>query len=59
MKKWLLKRAKIMEIVILGKFLDIQIFLKPCISVVDILKMCIWVFGGARINFDRITAFRT
>ena len=35
------------------------IFLKPCISVVDILKMCIWVFGGARINFDRITAFRT
>ena len=35
------------------------IFLKPCISVVDILKMCMWVFGGARINFDRITAFRT
>ena len=21
--------------------------------------MCMWVFGGARINFDRITAFRT
>ena len=35
------------------------IILKPCISVVDILKMCMWVFGGARINFDRITAFRT
>ena len=33
------------------------IFLKPCISVVDILKMCMWVFGGARINFDKITAF--
>ena len=27
-------------------------FLKPCIPVVDILKMCMWVFGGARINFD-------
>ena len=35
------------------------IFLKPCIPVVDILKMCMWVFGGARIYFDRITAFRT
>ena len=33
------------------------IFLKPCISVVDILKMCMWVCGGARINFDKITAF--
>ena len=32
------------------------IFLKPCIFVVDILKMCMWVFGEARINFDRITA---
>ena len=21
--------------------------------------MCMWVFGGARINFDRLTAFRT
>ena len=21
--------------------------------------MCIWVFNGAKINFDRITAFRT
>ena len=35
----------------------LRIFLKPCIPVVDILKMCMWVFGGARINFDRITAF--
>ena len=35
----------------------IGIFLKPCIPVVDILKMCMWVFGGARNNFDRITAF--
>ena len=35
------------------------IFLKPCILVVDILKLCIWVFNGAKINFDRITAFRT
>ena len=33
------------------------IFLKPCIPVVNILKMCMWVFGGARINFDRNTAF--
>ena len=24
------------------------IFLKPCIPVVDILKMCIWVFDEAR-----------
>ena len=35
------------------------IFLKSCIPVVDILKMCLWIFGGARINFDGITAFRT
>ena len=35
------------------------IFLKPCIPLVDILKMCMWVFGGAKNNFDRITAFRT
>ena len=25
--------------------------------VVKILKMCMWLFDGARINFDRITAF--
>ena len=30
--------------------------MKLCILVVDILKMCMWVFDGARINFDRITA---
>ena len=30
------------------------IFLKPCILVVDILKMCMWVFGGARIFFLKI-----
>ena len=35
------------------------VFLKPCIPDVDILKMCMWAFGGARINLDRITAFRT
>ena len=35
------------------------IFFKPCILVVDIMKMCIWGFGGARTNFDRITAFCT
>ena len=33
------------------------IFLKPCIPVVDILKMCMWIFDGARINIDRITTF--
>ena len=26
--------------------------MKPCIYVEDILKMCMWVFGRARINFD-------
>ena len=30
--------------------------MKPCILVVDILKMCTWLFGGARINFDRMKA---
>ena len=35
------------------------IILKPCIPVVDRLKMCMWVLDGARINFDRITAFQT
>ena len=35
------------------------IFLKPCIPVADILKMSMWFFGGARISFDRTTAFRT
>ena len=35
------------------------ILFKPCIKLADILKMCMWVFDGARINVDRITAFRT
>ena len=35
------------------------IFLKPCIPVMEILKMCMWVFDEARTNFDRITAYRT
>ena len=30
---------------------------EPCIPVVNILKMCMWLFNGARFNFDRITAF--
>ena len=33
------------------------IFFKPCILVVDIMMMCLWVFDGARINFKRITVF--
>ena len=32
-------------------------FLKHCRHSVNILEMCMWVFDGARINFDRITAF--
>ena len=31
------------------------IFLKPCVHVVDILKMCMWVFDGAKINFDSLS----
>ena len=31
--------------------------MKPCIPVVDILKMCMWVFGGARINFYSLSNF--
>ena len=31
--------------------------MKPCILLIDILRMCMWVFDEARINFDRITAF--
>ena len=33
------------------------IIMKLCILVVDILKMCMWVFDRTRINFDRITVF--
>ena len=32
--------------------------LKHCILFVDIMKMCMWSFGGNEINFDRITAFK-
>ena len=32
-------------------------FFKPCLLVVDIMKICMWVFDEARINFDGITAF--
>ena len=31
--------------------------MKLLILVVDILKMCMWVFDIARINVDRMTAF--
>ena len=33
--------------------------MKPCKLVVDILKMSMGLFDGARINFDRISAFET
>ena len=33
-------------------------FLKLCTHIVNILKMCMWGFDGARINFDRIAAFK-
>ena len=33
------------------------IFLKPCTLVVDLSKMCMRVFDGARINSDKIIAF--
>ena len=31
--------------------------MKLSVLVADILKMCMWVIDGAKINFDRITAF--
>ena len=31
--------------------------MKPCIPVVDILKMCMGGFGGARNNFTEIQPF--
>ena len=31
--------------------------MKPNILVVDIMKMCMWVFDDPRINFQRVTAF--
>ena len=30
---------------------------EPCILFVDVIKMCMWSFGGDKIIFDRITAF--
>ena len=33
------------------------IFLKPCIILVDIMKVGMWIFDGPSINFKRITAF--
>ena len=33
--------------------------LELCIPVVNIMKMCMWIFDGPIINFERITAFRT
>ena len=33
------------------------VFLKPCILVVDIMKIGMWVFDGCRINSEGITAF--
>ena len=36
-----------------------NVFLESCIFVVDIMKMCMWIFDGGGINFDRITVFIT
>ena len=33
--------------------------MKPCILVVDILKMCIRMFAPEKMIFDKITAFST
>ena len=33
--------------------------LEFCRYIVDILKMCMWVFDGYRINYDRLMAFQT
>ena len=55
-------------LIILGNFLHSRVWslcnqpsynfqwviLKPCIYVVDILKLCKWVFDGARNNIDRM-----
>ena len=35
------------------------IYHKLCRHIVDILEMCMWIFDGARINFNRSTAFKT
>ena len=39
--------------------LQFLIILKPCTLVVDILKMCMWIFADEKIVFDKITAFST
>ena len=44
--------------VINSSYSFLWIFLKHCILVVDIMKMCMWVFDIARLNFERIKAFR-
>ena len=31
--------------------------MKLCIFVVDLLKICLCIFDGARLNVDRLTAF--
>ena len=33
------------------------IVLKHCMLVVDIMKICIWIIDGPRINFESIMAF--
>ena len=34
-------------------------FFELCTFVVNIMIMCMWSFNGPRINFEKITAFRT
>ena len=29
--------------------------MKPCIIVMIIMKICMWIFNGPRFNFERIT----
>ena len=46
------------EVCVINSSYSVQwIILKPCILVVDILKMCMWLFDGAKIHFHRITVF--
>ena len=38
---------------VINSFYSFQwLFFKHCRHIVNILKMCMWVFDGARINFD-------
>ena len=32
---------------------------QTCRHIIAILKISMWVFDGARLNFDRITTFKT